>query len=302
MISLKQLHYALAVEKTLHFKKAAELCNVSQSALSTAINELEKHLGTLIFERNNKQVLVTNNGKKILDKAKKIKLEVDELMQISQANQQPFSSPMTIGVIPTIGPYLLPKVLPEVRKQYPAFKLKIIEEQSHMLVDKVRIGDIDAAILALPFPIDGLMSFDFWQEDFYWVCHKDESSNKVQEITSAELEIEKLMLLKDGHCLKEHALAACKLQKQKEDSDFDSASLHTLVQMVAGKLGTTLVPQMALDQLIHNASELRAIHLNEPGPHRTIALVIRPNYVRTNELTLLKKIFTEQLSLSLANT
>ncbi len=302
MISLKQLHYALTVEKTLHFKKAAELCNVSQSALSTAINELEKHLGTLIFERNNKQVLVTNNGKKILDKAKKIKLEVDELMQISQANQQPFSSPMTIGVIPTIGPYLLPKVLPEVRKQYPAFKLKIIEEQSHVLVDKVRIGDIDAAILALPFPIDGLMSFDFWQEDFYWVCHKDESSNKVQEITSAELEIEKLMLLKDGHCLKEHALAACKLQKQKEDSDFDSASLHTLVQMVAGKLGTTLVPQMALDQLIHNASELRAIHLNEPGPHRTIALVIRPNYVRTNELTLLKKIFTEQLSLSLANT
>tara|TARA_R110002050_G_scaffold215450_6_gene351536 strand:+ start:2081 stop:2989 length:909 start_codon:yes stop_codon:yes gene_type:complete len=302
MISLKQLHYALAVEKTLHFKKAAELCNVSQSALSTAINELEKHLGTLIFERNNKQVLVTNNGKKILNKAKKIKLEVDELMQISQANQQPFSSPMTIGVIPTIGPYLLPKVLPEVRKQYPAFKLKIIEEQSHVLVDKVRTGDIDAAILALPFPIDGLMSFDFWQEDFYWVCHKDESPSKVQEITSAELEIEKLMLLKDGHCLKEHALAACKLQNQKEDSDFDSASLHTLVQMVAGKLGTTLVPQMALDQLIHNASELRAIHLNEPGPHRTIALVIRPNYVRTNELTLLKKIFTEQLSLSLANT
>ncbi|MCI2283270.1 LysR substrate-binding domain-containing protein [Colwellia sp. MSW7] len=301
MISLKQLHYALAVEKTLHFKKAAELCNVSQSALSTAINELEKHIGTVIFERNNKQVLVTNNGKKILDKAKRIKLEVDELMQISQANQEPFSSPMTIGVIPTIGPYLLPKVLPEVRKQFPALKLKIIEEQSHVLVDKVRTGDIDAAILALPFPIDGLMSFDFWQEDFYWVCHKDESPSRVKEITSAELEIEKLMLLKDGHCLKEHALAACKFQKQKEDSDFDSASLHTLVQMVAGKLGTTLVPQMALDQLIHNASELRAIHLNEPGPHRTIALVIRPNYVRTNELTLLKQIFTEQLTLNVSN-
>jgi LysR family hydrogen peroxide-inducible transcriptional activator len=301
MISLKQLHYALAVEKTLHFKKAAELCNVSQSALSTAINELEKHIGTVIFERNNKQVLVTNNGRKILDKAKRIKLEVDELMQISQANQQPFSSPMTIGVIPTIGPYLLPKVLPEVRKQFPALKLKIIEEQSHVLVDKVRTGDIDAAILALPFPIDGLMSFDFWQEDFYWVCHKDESPSRVKEITSAELEIEKLMLLKDGHCLKEHALAACKFQKQKEDSDFDSASLHTLVQMVAGKLGTTLVPQMALDQLIHNASELRAIHLNEPGPHRTIALVIRPNYVRTNELTLLKQIFTEQLTLNVSN-
>jgi LysR family hydrogen peroxide-inducible transcriptional activator len=296
MISLKQLSYALAVEKTLHFKKAAEQCNVSQSALSTAINELEKQLGTLIFERNNKQVLVTNNGKKILDKARTIKLEVDELMYIAQANNQAFSSPMSIGVIPTIGPYLLPKVLPEVRRQYPSFKLKIIEEQSHVLVEKVRTGDIDAAILALPYPIEGLMSFNFWQEDFYWVCHKDECPSKVLEITSAELEIEKLMLLKDGHCLKEHALAACQLQNKKEDSDFDSASLHTLVQMVAGKLGTTLVPHMALDQLIHNASELSAIHLNEPGPHRTIAFIIRPNYVRTDELTLLKDIFTEQLS------
>lgn len=296
MISLKQLNYALAVEKTLHFKKASELCNVSQSALSTAINELEKQLGVLIFERNNKQVLVTNNGKQILNKAKCIKLELDELMQISQTSKQPFSSPMIIGVIPTIGPYLLPKVLPEVRKQYPEFKLKILEEQSHVLVEKIRTGDIDAAILALPYPIEGLMSFDFWQEDFYWVCHKDECKTKAQEITSAELEIEKLMLLKDGHCLKDHALAACHFQNKKQGSDFDSASLHTLVQMVAGKLGTTLVPQMALDQLIHNSSELKAIHLNEPGPHRSIALVIRPNYVRTNELSLLKTIFTQQLT------
>jgi LysR family hydrogen peroxide-inducible transcriptional activator len=295
MISIKQLHYALAIEKTLHFKKAAEACNVSQSALSTAIHELEKQLGVTIFERNNKQVLVTSNGQLILNKAKKVKLELDELMQIAQGNKVPFASSMTIGVIPTIGPYLLPKVLPEVRKQYPNFKLKIIEEQSHVLVEKVRTGEIDSAILALPYPIEGLMSFEFWQEDFYWVCHKDECPNKVQEITSEELEIEKLMLLKDGHCLKEHALAACSLQNKKQDSDFDSASLHTLIQMVAGKLGTTLVPQMALDQLTYNESELRAIHLNEPGPHRTIALVIRPNYVRTNELTLLKGIFTKQL-------
>lgn len=296
MISLKQLHYALAIEKTLHFKKAAEACNVSQSALSTSINELEKQLGVILFERNNKQVLITSNGRLILDKAKKVKIELDELLQISQINNHPFTNSMTIGVIPTIGPYLLPKVLPEVRQQYPEFKLKIIEDQSHVLVDKVRAGEIDAAILALPYAIEGLMSFEFWQEDFYWVCHKDESPNKVKEITSEELEIEKLMLLKDGHCLKDHALAACRLQNNKQDTDFDSTSLHTLIQMVAGKLGTTLVPQMALDQLTHNTSELSAIHLNEPGPHRTIALVIRPNYVRTKELTILKDIFTAQLT------
>lgn len=296
MISLKQLYYALAVEKTLHFKKAAEACNVSQSALSTAITELEKQLGVTIFERNNKQVLVTNNGQLILNKAKKIKLELDDLLQVSQTNKQPFFNPMIIGVIPTIGPYLLPKVLPEMRKQYPKFKLKIIEEQSHVLVDMVRNGDIDAAVLALPFQIDGLMQFDFWQEDFYWVSHKDECSSQMKEISSDELEIEKLMLLKDGHCLKDHALAACSLQNKKQDADFDSASLHTLIQMVAGKLGSTLVPQMALDQLIYNESELRAIHLNEPGPHRTISLIIRPNYVRTNEITLLKELFNTQLT------
>jgi len=296
MISLKQLHYALAVEKTLHFKKAADVCNVSQSALSTAIIELEKQLGTTIFERNNKQVLITSSGQLILNKAKAVKIELDELMQISRANKQPFSNAMTIGVIPTIGPYLLPKVLPELRRQQPNFKLKIIEEQSHVLVDMVRNGDIDAAILALPYPIEGLMSFDFWQEDFYWVSHKDECPSQLKEITSEELEIEKLMLLKDGHCLKDHALAACSLQNDKQDSDFDSASLHTLIQMVAGKLGTTLVPQMALDQLIYDESEIRAVHLNEPGPHRTIALIIRPNYVRTNELTILRDIFKQQLT------
>ena len=296
MISLKQLHYALAVEKTLHFKKAADACNVSQSALSTAIIELEKQLGTTIFERNNKQVLITNHGQLILNKAKSIKFEIGELLQISQSNKQPFANAMTIGVIPTIGPYLLPKVLPEVRRQHPDFKLRIIEEQSQVLVDMVRRGDIDAAVLALPFPIEGLMSFNFWQEDFYWVSHKDECSNQLKEITSEELEIDKLMLLKDGHCLKEHALAACSMQSEKQDTDFDSASLHTLIQMVAGKLGTTLVPQMALDQLIYNESEIRAIHLNEPGPHRTISLVIRPNYVRVNELTLLRDIFSQELS------
>lgn len=296
MVSLKQLHYALAVEKSLHFKKAAEACHVSQSALSTAINELEKQLGIAIFERNNKQVLVTQRGQQILNKARQVRQEVDELVQLSHSGDSPLSRPMSLGVIPTIGPYLLPKVLPEVRKCYPDFKLKIVEEQSHVLVDMVRTGQLDVAVLALPYPVDGLLSFDFWEEDFYWIAHKDENSPQSQEITSEELELKKLMLLKDGHCLKDHALAACHFEKSPQDSDFDSASLHTLVQMVAGKIGTTLVPQMALDQLIHTESDLKALHLNEPGPHRKISLIIRPNYVRADEVDMLRKIFAQQLS------
>jgi LysR family transcriptional regulator, hydrogen peroxide-inducible genes activator len=296
LISIKQINYALAVEKTLHFKKAADICNVSQSALSTAINELEKQLGLVIFERNNKHVLVTSNGRLVLEQAKKVKNELNELLEIAMLDKAPFSNPFTIGVIPTIGPYLLPKVLPEVRKQYPQLKLNIIEEQSQILVDKVKSGEIDAAIMALPYPIEGLIHFDFWQEDFYWVCHKDECPHTTKEITSDELELDSLMLLKDGHCLKEHALAACQFQSRTNSAGFDSASLYTLIQMVAGKLGTTLVPHMAIDQLVNNESELNAIHLNEPGPHRTIALVIRPNFVRTNELELLQNIFKAQLN------
>jgi len=303
MISLKQLTYALAVEQTLHFKKASELCNVSQSALSTAITELEKQLDLQIFERNNKKVIITAEGLLVLNKAKQIKLEVDELYQLSQINKSALTSPMTMGLIPTIGPYLLPKVLPEVRQQYPDFKLSIVEEQSHNLIDMVRNGDIDVAVLALPFPIDGLMAFEFWQEDFYWVSHKDECPSQMKEITSDELELEKLMLLKEGHCLKDHALAACSLpinssssnKSNKGNASFNSTSLHTLIQMVAGKLGTTLVPQMALDQLIHNDSELTAVHLNEPGPHRRLAFVVRPNYVKTKDIEILKQIFTHQL-------
>lgn len=296
MISIKQIHYALAVEKTLHFRKASELCHVSQSALSTAINELEKQLGVSIFERNNKQVLVTPIGQQILAKAKRVKIELDELQLMATTNQQPFTYPITLGIIPTIGPYLLPKVMPELRKQYPQLAVNVVEEQSHVLIEQVRNGELDAAILALPYPTEGLMTFPFWQEDFYWVCHRDECPTNMQEITSSELQSERLMLLKDGHCLKEHALAACQLPAHTAQSNFSSASLYTLIQMAIGKLGTTLVPHMAVDQLIGENSELRTVHLNEPGPHRNIAFIIRPNYVRSDEIIRLQGLFNELLN------
>ena len=295
MISLKQLNYALAVESTLHFKKAAERCNVSQSTLSTAIAELEKHLGLIIFERNNKKVLITAEGLLFLNKAKNIKLEIDELYQLSQMAKSALSTPMTLGVIPTIGPYLLPKVLPHVRENHPDFRLTLFEQQSHVLVDKVRNGDLDCAVLALPFDLNGLMAFEFWQEDFFWVSHKDECPSQVTEITSEELELNNLMLLQDGHCLKDHALAACSLKNVSQNNEFSATSLHTLVQMVAGKLGSTLVPEMALDQLIYPSSELSAFHLNEPGPHRRLAFVVRPNFVRVKDIEVLCQQFKTQL-------
>ncbi len=295
MISLKQINYALAVDKTRHFKKAADMCFVSQSALSTAISELEKQLDIQIFERDNKKVLVTPLGEQFLQKAAQVKIDVDDLYHISQSHKGLLNYPFSFGVIPTIGPYLLPKVLPALRKQYPDSQLKIIEEQSHVLVDMVRSGELDAAVLALPYPIEGLLAFEFWDEDFYWIAHKSEKFADQKEITSGEINHGRLMLLKDGHCLKDHALAVCKMQNNEVENDFASTSLNTLIQMAAGKMGTTLVPEMALDQLLHDSSELTAVHLNEPGPHRKLAFIIRPNYTGMANVDLLKDIFIKEL-------
>lgn len=296
MISLKQLRYALAVEKHLHFKKAADECAVSQSALSTALSELEKQLGIQVFERDNKKVLITPIGQAILDKARQIKMEVDDLYQLARSHNEPLSYPMTLGIIPTIGPYLLPKVLPNLRKQYPDFQLRIIEEQSHVLIDKVRNGDIDTAILALPFAHEGLLAFEFWEEDFYWITQSDDKLAHREDINSDEINHAQLMLLKDGHCLKDHALSACKLQPSQTNQIFGSSSLNTLIQMVAGRMGTTIVPEMALDQLVGNSSELHAVHLNEPSPHRKIAFIVRPNYAGVTNIEKLMKMFNKDLT------
>jgi len=299
MISLKQISYILAVEKTLHFKKAAELCSVSQSALSTAITEMEKQLGFQVFERDNKKVLITPVGVQCLKKAREIKLQMDDLNQLGMALKAPLSYPMSLGIIPTIGPYLLPSVLPSVRHQYPDFQMRIIEDQSHILVNKVKSGELDTAILALPFDIKGLLAFEFWEEDFYWITYSDDVLAQKKEIISDELKQSHLMLLEDGHCLKEHALAACKLSSSETDSTLASTSLNMLIQMVAGRMGTTFIPAMALSQLLSGNSELKAVHLNEPGPHRKIAFITRANYPGVNNIELLMKLFRQQLNLKM---
>ncbi len=296
MISLKQIKYALAVEKQLHFRKAAEECSVSQSALSTALSEMEKQLGFAVFERDNKKVLVTPIGQRFLDKAREIQLQVDDLLRLSQNQSAVLTYPMSVGIIPTICPYILPKVLPTLSSEYPNFELNVVEEQSAPLLDMVRSGEIDTAILALPYPTEGLLTFEFWEEDLYWITHKDEDMADTDIVTAEELEDQKLMLLKDGHCLKDQALSACRMGSEKAQS-LSATSLSTLIQLVVGRLGSTLIPAMALEQLLANSTALKAKRLAEPGPHRRIAFVVRPNYASVNNIEALMQIFKSQLKL-----
>jgi len=247
VISLKQIHYALAVERHRHFRRAAEECNISQSALSTALSEMEKQLGFQIFERDNRKVLVTPLGQQVLERAQSIALQMEDLKKLADLQREPLSTPLCLGVIPTIGPYLLPRVLPALQDQYPNLQLDFLEDQSAEILDQLRRGALDAAIIALPYDCDGLLTFPFWQEDLWWIIHAEDENAGVQIATIDDLARAHLMLLKDGHCLTEHALAACKLENVSAHS-FSATSLSTLIQLVAGKIGSTLVPEIALEQ------------------------------------------------------
>ncbi|WP_201586503.1 hydrogen peroxide-inducible genes activator [Psychrobacter jeotgali] len=291
MITLRQLEFALAVDKHRHFKRAAEDCNISQSALSLGIAELEKQLDTQIFERNNKQVLITPIGQDILTRAQRIFSEVNDLTTRAHSHQTPLAYPMTVGIIPTIAPYLLPKVLPALKQHYPEFRMTIIEQQTERLLEQVRYGHIDTAIIALPYAVDGLHTFEFWAENFYAVFPQDDVHAKLNSIDSDELTTANLMLLGEGHCLTDQTLSVCHFDREEMKSSFSEASLNTLIQMALANMGTTLVPEMALDQLHLENQNAVAVPLAEEGPHRHIAFVTRLNYARVDDVNLLGDVF-----------
>jgi LysR family hydrogen peroxide-inducible transcriptional activator len=295
MLTLKQIEYALAVAKNLHFKKAADECFISPSTLSNAITELETQLGLKIFERSNKKVIVTSIGHEILDKAKRIKLEVQNIHELAQHNNMDgLNSSLSIGIIPTISPYFLPLILPKLQKRFSNLQLKIEEGQSHILTNRVKEGELDMAILALPYAVQDLVSFKFWDEDFFWVSHNHNKNAGKSEIKASELEHSELMLLEDGHCLKDHILDACNIESSSQYS-LKASSLNTLIQLVKGKMGTTLVPKMALKELVGSRKDLSISHLDEPGPHREIALIVRPNYAGMGNAKMLVEFFGNSL-------
>ena len=292
MVTVKQIHYALMVEKKLHFKKAADACYISPSTLSNAISEMESQLGFQVFERTNKKVIVTNIGRIFLIKAKDIKSGIDEINQLSDSQNKPLTLPITLGIIPTIGPYFIPLVLPTLQKKFPNLKLKIIEAQSSALVEKVNNGEIDMAILAMPYKVDGLLSFKFWEENFYYVTNIN--NYRKDKIKAKDIDISNLMLLDDGHCLKSHVLAACKIETNKQYA-MEASSLSTLTQVGAWGMGSTLVPHRASDQLVSKNSLIDKALLDEPGPHRELAIVIRPSYSSIESVELLSELFSSSL-------
>ncbi len=298
MISLKQINYALRVGKTLHFKKAADECFISASTLSNAINEMEKQLGFKIFERDNRRVIVTKQGEDFLEKAAAISLEVEDIKKISQLYAEPLSHKISIGMIPTISPFLIPAVLPRLNKDYPKLELQLVEAKSHELVNQIQNGELDMGILALPYPIKDLKVLKFWAEDFFWICKVDDERSNMKKITARELDLSELILLEEGNCLTDHVLSACNISFSRQHS-FRVSNLNTLMQLIKGGMGTTLIPAMATEQLVDNDRMLTKAYLDEKSPHREIALLTRETFVAMDEVGLLADIFSEELQKAL---
>ena len=282
--------------KTLHFRKAAEICFVSPSTLSNAITEMESQLGVKIFERDNKKVFVTELGREILEKSKEIKVQLEDIQKISESTKAPLSHNLSIGIIPTVSPFILPYLLPKLRADYPKLKLKVTEAQSENLLFMLENGEIDMAILALPYNIRGLKSFKFWEENFYWISTKEDNRSKSNKIKAEELDLNELILLEEGNCLKDHVLSACKISNDTHH-DIKTTSLNTLIQLVKGGMGTTLIPEMALEQLIKGHENLSMTELDESGPHREIAIIVRQNYSGIRDAEILSSILKRELEL-----
>jgi LysR family hydrogen peroxide-inducible transcriptional activator len=272
--SLRQLQYAVAVAETLSFRKAAERCHVSQPSLSAQLAQLETVLGVRLFERDRRRVLVTPAGKDLIERARQVLVEADHLLEAARRGSDPLSGTLRIGVIPTISPYLLPAVTPAIRERYPRLSVLWVEDKTDALVQSLDAGTLDAALLALEAGIGAVEHEVIAQDDFLLATPPDHALGaRTSPVRRGELRDARVLLLDDGHCLREQALAFCSEAKARE-LEFRATSLSTLAQMVAGGAGVTLLPQLAVPTENRRA-ELRIRRFAKPAPHRTIALVWR---------------------------
>ncbi len=278
--TLRQLRYLVAVVDRCHFGQAAAACNVSQSTLSAGIQELEDLLGAPLLERTKRTVVPTALGRDVADRSRDLLKGAEELMDVAQAAREPMAGPLRLGVIPTVGPFLLPRALPRLRETFPKLQLYLREDQTARLLERLDAGELDAVLLALPYALGDLEVMDLGEDRFSVVYPADHRLPATGAATPADIARENLLLLEDGHCLRDQALAACELESARRNTAFNGTSLHTLVQMVANGLGVTLMPQMALDAGIVRGLDVTVRPMADGTQHRRIGLVWRRTSAR----------------------
>src|SRR6476646_10172511 len=286
--SLKQLQYLVALRRYGHFGKAAEACFVTQSTLSAGLRELEALLGVTLVERTRRVVRFTALGEKIADKAIRILRETEELAEMARADGQPLHGELRMGVIPTIAPFLLPTMLPPLRSEWPSLKLYLREETSQAACDALHRGQLDCVLLALPYNCGDIDSAPLFDDPLFVAFPAGEAPcGAGAGIDVGAIDEKRMLLLEDGHCLKDHALSACNRPDLRAHAAMMGTSLHTLVQMVDNGLGVTFIPSMAIDAGILEGTRVDAKPLRSHHGYRQIALIWRRSSPRENEFQLL---------------
>lgn len=281
--SLQQLRFLIAVADQRHFGRAAEAMSVTQSTLSAGIQELETRLGATLVERSRRGVILTSLGEEVVARARRLLADAEDLAVLAQGSREPMSQPLRLGVIPTIGPYLVPAIMQDLAARFPKLKLYLREEQTAPLLTQLADGKLDLVLMALPYAVDDFETMTLGSDPIYAVIPRDHPLATRKTVAADDLRDANLLLMEDGHCLRSHALEACHLTAPGNNEALQGTSLRTVVQMAAGGLGITLVPRMALAQEVPPGCNLIAKPLGDDAPPRGIALTWRRAAARRDD-------------------
>jgi len=284
--SLRQLRYLVELAERLNFRQAAEASFVTQSTLSAGIKELETVMGVQLVERDTRQVRLTPIGAEVVARARQLLAGAHDLMALAQGAAEPLSGLLALGVIPTIAPFLLPGLLPPLRRRYPRLRLHLREDLTERLLERLRGGQLDMALIALPYDTNDLTVRSLFVDEFQFVAREDDPQAQHATVPVQQLDPDRIMLLEEGHCLRDHAIAACK-SRAPGNPGIEATSLNTLVQMVEGGMGVTLLPELTLEGGILKGTHLVARPFSTHVPSRTVALISRSSSARRAEFELL---------------
>jgi LysR family hydrogen peroxide-inducible transcriptional activator len=293
----KQLRYFVALEQYEHFGKAAESCFVSQPAFSVAIKELENMLNIQLVDRTNKNVTVTSLGRDVARQARVVLRELEDLVEMAKGNQLPLTGPLKLGVIPTIAPFLLPRLLPALRAQFPDLRLYLKEDLTERIYERLMDGELDLILIALPYELRNTTDMVLFEDRFFLAHQQNSALIRPGDYDLNELPSDSILLLEDGHCLRDHALSACNIKNVDKVSNITATSLLTLVQMVDADLGITYLPEMAVNSSLLKNTRIKTTPM-EPGSSRQIGLVWRKASTRQDEFTMLGNFIRDNYKLS----
>jgi LysR family hydrogen peroxide-inducible transcriptional activator len=300
-VSLTELRYAVATADARHFGRAAAICHVTQPTLSAQILKLEKTLGVKLFERSSKGVHLTPVGEEIIEQARSVLDATEKIAELVATRREPLSGPLSLGVIPTLAPYLLPWLVPPLRTAYPRLELVFRELKTSAVLDELSQRRLDAGILALPVHGTGLSTSALFEEPFWLLTPRDHPLARKQRLTESDLSGERVLLLDEGHCLREQALAICRdadASVEPVPADFRATSVETLRHMVAAGMGSTLLPALAVgepERPERNGSRTVAVPFESPAPARRMALAWRRTHPRAVDLEALAQFIRDHL-------